>query len=105
MTQHRNLSRPFFHPRHISSELLAPLIRDFTEEMPLDASAFDMQERLGDLALQISLKWLAGAEVTKQEMRALGEALVEAEHVVGRRMKIGTVWVSREPNSWARDRF
>lgn len=61
--------------------------------MPLGGSPFDMQERLGDLALQISLKWLAGAEASKQEMRALGEALVEAEHVVGRRMKIGTVWV------------
>jgi len=105
--QHRALTRPFFHPGHISPALFAPRIRAFMTDLP-DSKAFDIQARLGELALQMSILWLCGEDISpavvdrsdmpaawKRARGELGAALVEAQRVVGKRVKIGTIWVGK----------
>lgn len=75
-------------------------------DLPLSA-AFDIQARLGELALEMSIVWLCGQDISpsavarsdmpaewKQARADLGDALVQAQRVVGKRVKIGTIWVS-----------
>lgn len=64
---------------------------------------FDIQAKMGQLALQMSILWLCGEDLSSEisvfskeweEARdGLGDALREAQKVVGKRVKIGTVWV------------
>lgn len=63
--------------------------------MPPRGQAFDIQRSVGDLALRIAWEWMGGENLGTDELARLGEALLEAQKVVGRRVKIGTVWVGR----------
>lgn len=92
--------RPFFHPTHISPDLFTPLINRFLANLPPLGEPFDIQSRLGQLSLEMSIVWLTGKDIGKDTSsratnECLGKALVEAQRVVGRRVKIGTVWVRR----------
>lgn len=73
-------------------------------EMPTSGQPFDIQARLGQLALQMSILWLCGEDLSatssgfpedwEKARDDLGEALRDAQRVVGKRVKIGTIWVS-----------
>ncbi|WWC58540.1 uncharacterized protein I303_101083 [Kwoniella dejecticola CBS 10117] len=105
---HRSLMRPFFHPAHISPSLFIPHIQSFFSSLPTDGEAFDIQGELGRLALNMAVRWMTGedisstscspcsaAEVDMEWERAkvdLGNAMTQAQKIVGRRVKIGTVW-------------
>lgn len=93
--------RPFFHPAHISPALLMPSIKRFMESLPTDRS-FDIQTRIGQLALEMSILWLCGVDLStatgdpewERARGDLGDALIQAQRIVGKRVKIGTLWVS-----------
>lgn len=68
---------------------------------------FDIQDRIGRLALDMALDWLCGETPSASSSSAagrgreweaakdgIGEAMKEAQRVVGKRVKIGTPWVS-----------
>ena len=86
----------------MNPSLFTPYVSTFLDELP--QSPFDIQARLGELALQMSLAWMCGdtyrsvaaaADSEWKAMRdALGYALSDAQRAVGRRVKIGTLWVS-----------
>ncbi|KAK1927710.1 cytochrome P450 [Papiliotrema laurentii] len=90
---HRNLTRPYFHPSHISPSLFTPLFQRFMRNLPL-GTPFDIHRPISRLALHVSLLWLCGCDLSGEEAVGdqLGEALRTAQEVVGRRVKIGTVW-------------
>jgi hypothetical protein len=110
-TQHRALTRPYFHPDHVSPALFTPHILASLAHFPtVDASdpskqseAFDIQKAMGDLALHMAVDWLCGVRLDETHSRGteweaaragVGEALRQAQGAVGRRMKIGNMWVS-----------
>lgn len=77
-----------------------------------NSGAFDMQARLGELALEMSILWLCGEDISpsaverstrskewKKARGDLGAALVQAQRVVGKRVKIGTIWVGFRPDN------
>ncbi|ORY21852.1 cytochrome P450 [Naematelia encephala] len=99
---HRTLLRPFFHPSHVSHKLFIPFIQRFLNNLPSGEEACDIQARFRQLALETALMWMTGTDIGdpsskgsaewEQSKNDLGWALVEAQRVVGRRVKIGTVW-------------
>ncbi|WWC66441.1 uncharacterized protein I206_100343 [Kwoniella pini CBS 10737] len=101
---HRTLMRPFFHPTHISPSLFIPHIQRFLLSLPIDESTFDIQYELGQLALEMAILWMTGEDLSKSSSNSeinaeweeskndLGPAMTEAQKIVGRRVKIGTVW-------------
>lgn len=64
-----------------------------------------MQARIGQLALELAIMWLCGEDMsrdtsnvarTEEWKKAKGEiswAMTEAQKIVGKRVKIGTIWV------------
>jgi hypothetical protein len=62
-----------------------------------------MQKHLGQLALEMAVMWLCGVDLGADDgsrgpdweaaKDGLGEAMREGQRVLGRRVKIGTVWV------------
>ncbi|WVQ97197.1 hypothetical protein IAU59_004307 [Kwoniella sp. CBS 9459] len=108
---HRSLMRPFFHPSHISPNLFSPHISAFLENLPTTGSAFDVQAKLGQLALEMAIKWMTGEDMSlgpadgaeadvqwKEACDGLGTEMTEAQKVVGKRVKIGTLWPLFEIN-------
>jgi hypothetical protein len=101
--QHRALTRPFFHPTHVSPSLFIPHIERFLQALPSDGEPVDMQKHLGQLALEMAVMWLCGVDLGADDgsrgpdweaaKNGLGEAMREGQRVLGRRVKIGTVWV------------
>ncbi|WVW82196.1 hypothetical protein I302_104202 [Kwoniella bestiolae CBS 10118] len=113
---HRSLMRPFFHPIHISPQLFAPSIQRFLSSLPTEGEAFDIQKDLGQLALEMAILWMTGEHLSdstssdhtrgetgytfkddvsiewEEAKRHLGDAMTTAQRVVGKRVKIGTVW-------------
>ncbi|WVQ85454.1 hypothetical protein IAT38_007619 [Cryptococcus sp. DSM 104549] len=104
---HRTLMRPFFHPSHISPQLFTPYIERFLEQLPAPGEPFDIQARLGQLALEMAIMWVCGEDMSPDALDAgggsageeweaarteFGRAMTEAQKVVGKRVKIGTVW-------------
>jgi hypothetical protein len=63
-----------------------------------------MQARLGQLSLRTAIMWMCGEDLAcptegmpagwEEARDKLGGALIEAQKIVGRRVKIGTIWVS-----------
>jgi hypothetical protein len=80
-----------------------PSIKRFMDDLPTDRS-FDIQTRIGQLALEMSILWLCGVDLSSatgdpewEKARGdLGEALIQAQRIVGKRVKIGTLWVGRD---------
>ncbi|OCF41408.1 cytochrome P450 monooxygenase pc-2 [Kwoniella heveanensis CBS 569] len=103
---HRALMRPFFHPSHISPSLFAPHINAFLDSLPTSSgAAFDVQAKLGQLALEMAIKWMTGEDMSsdpvdyskvgaewREACEGLGGAMTEAQKIVGKRVKIGTLW-------------
>ncbi|KAK8865776.1 hypothetical protein IAR55_000923 [Kwoniella newhampshirensis] len=99
---HRALLRPFFHPNHVFAQLFTPHIEAFVSSLPTSGEAFDIQARLGSLSLQIAVMWMCGEDLSTVSSNAspewiaakegLGKAMTKGQRVVGRRVKIGTVW-------------
>lgn len=64
-----------------------------------------MQAHIGQLALELAIMWLCGEDMsrdtnnvawTEEWKKAKGEiswAMTEAQKIVGKRVKIGTIWV------------
>lgn len=96
-TQHRTRLRPFFHTSHVKPSTFSPLIDRFLQRLPLEP--FDIQARIQVLATEMSLNWICGEEVSTKEAEQVGSALLEAQRIVSRRVKIGTVWVSSHLDS------
>lgn len=103
--KHRSLMRPFFHPMYISPLHFTVNIQAFFNSLPLYGKAFDMQACIGQLALELAIMWLCGEDMSadasnvertdewRKAKREIGWAMTEAQKVVGKRVKIGTVWV------------
>ncbi|KIR30411.1 cytochrome P450 monooxygenase pc-2 [Cryptococcus deuterogattii LA55] len=101
---HRSLMRPFFHPMYISPLHFTVNIQAFFNSLPLYGKAFDMQACIGQLALELAIMWLCGEDMSadasnvertdewRKAKREIGWAMTEAQKVVGKRVKIGTVW-------------
>ncbi|KIR36927.1 cytochrome P450 monooxygenase pc-2 [Cryptococcus deuterogattii MMRL2647] len=101
---HRSLMRPFFHPMYISPLHFTVNIQAFFNSLPLYGKAFDMQACIGQLALELAIMWLCGEDMSadasnvertdewRKANREIGWAMTEAQKVVGKRVKIGTVW-------------
>ncbi|OXG31027.1 cytochrome P450 monooxygenase pc-2 [Cryptococcus neoformans Ze90-1] len=101
---HRSFMRPFFHPTYISPLHLATSVQNFFTRLPSYGEAFDIQARIGQLALELAMMWLCGEDMsagasnvarTEEWKRAKGQiswAMTEAQKIVGKRVKIGTVW-------------
>ncbi|WWD18044.1 hypothetical protein CI109_102491 [Kwoniella shandongensis] len=99
---HRALLRPFFHPTHVSAELFTTHVDAFLSSIPISGEAFDIQARLGQLSLEMAVMWMCGEDMSSVPMdsdpkwiaakEGLGKAMTDAQRVVGRRVKIGTIW-------------
>lgn len=69
--------------------------------MPTD-KPFDAQALFGDVALEVALLFITGPrtvyELSRsdnwgQTKRSIGQALAEGQRVMGRRLKVGSIWV------------
>ncbi|WVQ62299.1 uncharacterized protein L199_000438 [Kwoniella botswanensis] len=109
---HRSLMRPFFHPAHISPKLFTPSIRAFVKSLPTNGEGFDIQKELGRLALEMAISWMTGEHLSstisstkvglegkkdedeewEKSKDRLGDAMTRAQRIVGKRVKIGTIW-------------
>ncbi|WWC86142.1 uncharacterized protein L201_001014 [Kwoniella dendrophila CBS 6074] len=101
---HRSLMRPFFHTSHISPTLFTPHIGRFLSSLPINGEPFDIQKELGKLALEMAILWMTGEDISEnsinsvtssgweQAKKSLGGAMTQAQKVVGKRVKIGTIW-------------
>jgi len=77
-------------------------MKRFLVDLPTDGP-FDIQARLGELSLRTSIMWMCGEDLAHPSADmpdgwstardSLGAALVAAQKVVGKRVKIGTIWV------------
>jgi hypothetical protein len=88
-----------------------PIIQRALDTMPRQSSsptgneAFDAQALFDRLSLHQAIMWLCGVDLGKAEKGrgeewleardGLGEALSTAGAIVGRRLKVGSLWVSR----------
>lgn len=103
--KHRSLMRPFFHPTYISPLHFTVNVQNFFISLPSYGKAFDMQACIGQLAFELAIMWLCGEDMSadasnaerteewRKAKREIGWAMTEAQKVVGKRVKIGTVWV------------
>nr|KIR48835.1 cytochrome P450 monooxygenase pc-2 [Cryptococcus bacillisporus CA1280] len=101
---HRSLMRPFFHPTYISPLHFTVNVQNFFISLPSYGKAFDMQACIGQLAFELAIMWLCGEDMSadasnaerteewRKAKREIGWAMTEAQKVVGKRVKIGTVW-------------
>ena len=69
----------------------------------LPGGPFDMQAVLGELALELAINWLTGDDLQAptdrglqwlEAKRDLGRAMTEGQRVMGRRLMVGSIWVS-----------
>jgi hypothetical protein len=69
----------------------------------LPTEPFDIQAVLGELALELAINWLTGDDLHSptgrgsewlEAKRNLGQALTEGQRVMGRRLMVGSIWVS-----------
>jgi hypothetical protein len=69
----------------------------------LPSGPFDIQATLGELALELAVNWLTGDDLQSptdrgsewlEAKRDLGKALIEGQQVMGRRLMVGSIWVS-----------
>lgn len=69
----------------------------------LPSGPFDIQTTLGELALELAINWLTGDDLQApngrgpgwcEAKRNLGQALTEGQRVMGRRLMVGSIWVS-----------
>ncbi|TYJ57636.1 hypothetical protein B9479_001718 [Cryptococcus floricola] len=99
---HRSLLRPFFHPTFIRPSRFSGSIDDYIFSIQ-PGKPFDMQAELGQLSLRMSIMWLCGTDLTpelgkdhiaewKEAQTNIGQAMSDAQRVVGKRVKIGTLW-------------
>ncbi|WRT64043.1 uncharacterized protein IL334_000971 [Kwoniella shivajii] len=103
---HRSLMRPFFHPIHISPKNFTPSISSYISSLPHANSyeSFDIQAGMGKLALEMAILWMTGEDISSSSDFAqgsseweaaksnLGPAMTQAQNIVGKRVKVGTVW-------------
>lgn len=80
---------------------MAPFISRTLSNFP--SGPFDMQAILGELALELAINWLTGDDLQSptdrgaewlEAKRNLGHALTEGQRVMGRRLMVGSIWVS-----------
>ena len=69
----------------------------------LPSGPFDIQTTLDELALELAINWLTGDDLQApngrgpgwiEAKRNLGQALTEGQRVMGRRLMVGSIWVS-----------
>lgn len=81
--------------------MIGPFIERTLHELP--GGPFDVQAVIGDLALELAVNWLTGDDIREdgrrgQEWRSardgLGKALADGQRVMGRRLMVGSIWVS-----------
>lgn len=108
--QHRQLTRPFFHHSHVSPGTFRPSLERFLTLLPPPSGRpIDVQALNGQLALNVAISWMCGEDigamepVSPKDVESASEwrkscmelpvALAQAQRAVGRRVKIGTLWV------------
>lgn len=71
------------------------------ESLPID-KPFDAQALFGNVALEIALLFITGPRVVhelsrdghwKETKESIGRALADGQRVMGRRLKVGSIWV------------
>jgi hypothetical protein len=83
-----------FHANQIDTSIFQPYIQRFFETLPEVGEGFDIQQKIGKLTLDMAIGWMCGEDVRGDiDVEEFGRAMSEAQKVVGRRVKIGTVWV------------
>lgn len=69
---------------------------------------FDAQALFGDVALEIALLFITGPRTVHELSRrndwvdtkkSIGRALAEGQRVMGRRLKVGSIWVRSRSSS------
>lgn len=80
---------------------MTPFIARSLSNLP--SGPFDIQTTLGELALELAINWLTGDDLQAptdrgprwiEAKRNLGQALTEGQRVMGRRLMVGSIWVS-----------
>jgi hypothetical protein len=80
---------------------MSPFIARTLSTLP--SGPFDIQALLGELALELAINWLTGDDLQApsnrgiqwlEAKRDLGRALTEGQTVMGRRLMVGSIWVS-----------
>jgi len=80
---------------------MSPFIARTLSTLP--SGPFDMQAVLGELALEMAINWLTGDDLQApsdrgpqwlEAKRDLGRAMTEGQRVMGRRLMVGSIWVS-----------
>jgi hypothetical protein len=80
---------------------MTPFIARTLSNLPTEP--FDIQAVLGELALELAINWLTGDDLQAptdrgpewlEAKRDLGQALTEGQRVMGRRLMVGSIWVS-----------
>jgi hypothetical protein len=80
---------------------MSPLIARTLSMLP--SGPFDIQAVLGELALELAINWLTGDDLQApsdrgiqwlEAKRDLGRAMTEGQRVMGRRLMVGSIWVS-----------
>ena len=70
----------------------------------LPKGPFDVQVIIGELAVELAINWLTGDDLQSptdrgakwlEAKRNLGWALTEGQRVMGRRLMVGSIWVSQ----------
>lgn len=87
------------------SDAIKRLLVGALESLPTD-KPFDAQDLFGDVALEIALLFITGPKTVHELSRSddwadtkksIGHALAEGQRVMGRRLKVGSIWVSPLP--------
>lgn len=80
---------------------MSPFITRTLSTLP--SGPFDIQAVLGELALELAINWLTGDDLQAptergpqwlEAKRDLGRAMTEGQRVMGRRLMVGSIWVS-----------
>jgi hypothetical protein len=81
---------------------MSPFITRTLSTLP--SGPFDIQAVLGELALELAINWLTGDDLQAptdrgphwlEAKRDLRRAMTEGQRVMGRRLMVGSIWVSR----------
>lgn len=95
--QHRQTLRPFFKQERFPTEAVKALLSDALE-CQVVGQPFDAQAMFGEVALEIAILFITGSGLLKEDTwrddkKAVASALTEGQRIMGRRLKVGSIWV------------
>lgn len=103
--QHRRTLRPFFKQDKVPTDAIKRILADALEQQE-SGVPFDAQALFGEVAMDLALLFITGTDALRhassennwrERKRAIGLALSEGQRVMGRRLKVGSIWVCFDP--------